>query len=223
MERRYLAATLALAATFAIFSGEFRSGHFAKFPTSRAELRADVSCMKHYVAQQVMAKLEPYLDRGTPERAQMLAELNLPGIVRADEKMVEAQELAARELALQKREATLRSQREAMKVQKAANERAIEVQVRTAAQVQKLQELITVRAQEVNSRAAERTAKINVAAMVRAQEAIARSMPNSPCGLANSGSRTVRAGTPIHINFQAPAVPRVSITVPDVPVAPTSF
>ena len=44
MERRYLAATLALAATFLIFSGEFRSGHLAKFPTSRAELQADVAC-----------------------------------------------------------------------------------------------------------------------------------------------------------------------------------
>ena len=82
MERRYLAATLALAATFAIFSGEFRSGHLAKFPTSRVELQADLACAKHYVAEQMMAKLQPYLDH-TPEQAQIVAELNLPELARA--------------------------------------------------------------------------------------------------------------------------------------------
>jgi hypothetical protein len=33
----------------------------------------------------------------------------------------------------------------------------------------------------------------------------------------------LHAGTPIHINFQVPAAPNVSITVPEVAVAPTSF
>ena len=53
MERRYLVATLALVATFAIFSREFRTGHLANLPCSRAELRADLACAKHYVADQL--------------------------------------------------------------------------------------------------------------------------------------------------------------------------
>jgi len=220
MERRYLAATLALAATFAIFSREFRAGHLTKFPTSRAELQADVACAKHYVAAQVMAKLQPYLDRGTPEQAQMLAELNVPGIVRAEEKIVDAQQLATQELARQKCEATMRAQREAMRAQK-ANQRAVEIQIRTAERVQKLQELVNIRAQEMSARAAERTARINVAAIVRAQETAARAMAKAPCSMQRS--QMVHAGTPIHINFQAPAAPNVTITVPEVPVTPTSF
>src|ERR1035438_3378442 len=57
MERRYLVATLALVATFAIFSREFRSGHLANLPCSRAALRADLACAKQYVADQLEAKL----------------------------------------------------------------------------------------------------------------------------------------------------------------------
>ena len=222
MERRYLAATLALAATFAIFSREFRAGHLTKFPTSRAELQADVACAKHYVAAQVMAKLQPYLDRGTPEQAQMLAELNVPGIVRVDQKIANAEALATQQLARQKCEATLRAQREAMRVQQ-ANQRAVEIQIRTADQLQRLQELVNLRTQEMSARAAERATRINVAAMVRAQEAAARSMEKAQCSLGKSRSQMVHAGTPIHINFQVPATPNVSITVPAPPVAPASF
>ena len=119
MDRRYLAATLALAATFAIFSREFRSGHLAKFPTSRAQLQADVACVKDYVAERMMAKLGPYLDRNAPEQAQMVAELNLPDLVRVEQKAADAQTLATEESAHQKCEVTLRAQREAMHAQKA--------------------------------------------------------------------------------------------------------
>jgi hypothetical protein len=221
MERRYLAATLALAATFAIFSREFRSGHLAKFPTSRAELQADVACAKHYVAEQMMAKLQPYLAH-TPEQAQIVAELNLPELARAEQKVVDAQVLATEQSAHQKCEVTLRAQREAMRAQK-ASERALEVQIRNVERAQKIQELAVVRAQELTERAAERAQKINVAAVIRAQEAAARSMEKAQCSMEKSRSQMVHAGMPIHINFQVPTVPKVSITVPEVPATPTSF
>jgi hypothetical protein len=221
MERRYLAATLVLAATFAIFSREFRSGHLAKFPTSQAELQADVACAKHYVAEQMMAKLQPFLAH-TPEQAQIVAELNLPELARAEQKVVDAQVLATEQSAHQKCEVTLRAQREAMRAQK-ASERALEVQIRNVERAQKIQELAVVRAQELTERAAERAQKINVAAVIRAQEAAARSMEKAQCSMEKSHSRMVHAGGPIHINFQVPAVPKVSITVPEVPVTPTSF
>jgi hypothetical protein len=221
MERRYLAATLALVATFAIFSREFRSGHLAKFPNSRAELQADVACAKHYVAEQLMTKLQPYLAY-TPEQAQIVAELNLPELARAEQKVVDAQVLATEQSGHQKCEVTLRAQREAMRAQK-ATERALEVQMRNVERAQKIQELAVVRAQELTERAAERAQKINVAAVIRAQEAAARSMEKAQCSMEKSRSQMVHAGMPIHINFQVPAVPKVSITVPEVPVTPTSF
>ena len=221
MERRYLAATLALAATFAIFSREFRSGHLAQFPTSRAELQADVACARQYVAEQMMAKLRPYLDH-TPEQAQIVAELNLPELARAEQKVVEARVLATERSAHQKCEVTLRAQREAMRAQK-ASERALEVQIRNVERAQKIQELAVVRAQELTERAAERAQKINVAAVIRAEEAAARSMVKTQCSGEKARSQMVHAGTPIHINFQAPAAPNVSITVPEVPVTPTRF
>lgn len=221
MERRYLAATLALAATFAIFSREFRSGHLAKFPTSRAELQADVDCAKHYVAEQMMAKLQPYLDH-TPEQAQIVAELNLPELARAEQKVVDAQVPATEQSAHQKCEVTLRAQRDVMHAQK-ASERALEIEIRNVERAQKIQELAVVRAQELTERAAERAQKINVAAVIRAQETAARAMQKAQCSMEKSRSQMVHAGTPIHINFQVPAVPNVSITVPEVPVTPTSF
>src|SRR5271157_5736064 len=55
MERRYLVATLALVATFAIFSREFRSGHLANLPCSRADLMAELACAKRYMADQLVA------------------------------------------------------------------------------------------------------------------------------------------------------------------------
>src|SRR6516225_4367193 len=212
MERRYLAATLALAATFAIFSREFRSGHLAQFPTSRAELQADVACARQYVAEQMMAKLRPYLDH-TPEQAQIVAELNLPELARAEQKVVEARVLATERSAHQKCEVTLRAQREAMRAQK-ASERALEVQIRNVERAQKIQELAVVRAQELTERAAERAQRVSITAAIRAQEAAARSIERSRCAMEKSRSQMVHSGTPIHINFQTPTATNVTITIP---------
>src|SRR5271157_3533666 len=126
MERRYLVATLALAATFAIFSREFRSGHLANLHCSRAELQADLACAKHYVAEQLMAKLEPYVDRRAPEQAQIVAELNLPEVVRVEQKVADAQVQLARQAEQQKCAATIRAQHEAMRAEQ-AGERALEI------------------------------------------------------------------------------------------------
>jgi hypothetical protein len=175
------------------------------------------------VAEQIMAKLQPYVDRGAPEQAQMVAELNLPEVVRMSQGIIDAKALAAEQSARQKCEATLRAQREATRVQQ-ANERAIEIQIRTAERAQRLQELAVVRAQELTERAAEWAQKINIAALIRAQEVTARSIEKSQCALEKSRSQMAHSrmtGTPIHINFQAPALPSMTITVPAAPVAPT--
>jgi hypothetical protein len=83
MERRYLAATLALAATFAIFSGEFCTRYLAKVPHSPAEVKADIACAKQYVAKQVLAKLESFTGQRMPEQQPMLAELNTSEVPQA--------------------------------------------------------------------------------------------------------------------------------------------
>ena len=114
----------------------------------------------------------------------------------------------------------LRAQREAMRAQK-ATERALEVQIRNAEQAQRIQELAVVRAQELTERAAERAQRVSITAAIRAQEAAARSIERSPCTMEKSRSHMVHSGTPIHINFQTPAAPSVTITIPAVPVTPT--
>src|SRR3974390_3620282 len=78
MERRYLAAALALAATFAIFSGEFCVRNLHKVPHSKTQLKADIACARSYVAKQLMAKLEPYVGSHASEARPMLAELVVP-------------------------------------------------------------------------------------------------------------------------------------------------
>src|SRR5271165_1480097 len=227
MERRYLAATLALSATFAIFSREFRSGHLAKFPTSRAELQADIACAKHYVAEQLMAKLQPYVDRGAPEQAQMVAELNLPEVVRAQQQVADAPVQLTRQAEQQKCAATMRAQREAMRAEQ-AGERALEIRNRSVERAREIQDLAVVRAQELSERANERAQQINLAATIRAQEIAAKAMERAQCALQKSRGKMDRAqlpAMPIHISFQVPATPKINIVIPAVPQppAPTNF
>ena len=224
MERRYLAATLALIATFAIFSREFRSGHLATLPCSQAELRAELACAKHYVAEQLMAKLQPYLDRGVPEKAQMVAELNLPEVARVDQRVAEAQVQLAQQAAQQRCAAAMHAQRESIRAEQ-AKERALEIRIRTADRVQQIQDLAVVRAQELSERAVERAQQINLTAAVRAQELAARSIERAQCALEKSRSKTKHTempGMPIHINFQGPAPMDFTVTVPAAPAPPPS-
>jgi len=227
MERRYLAATLALVATFAIFSREFRSGHLAKLPSSQAELRADIACAKHYVAEQLMAKLQPFVDRGAPEQAQMVAELNLPEVVRVEQKVADERVQLAHQAEQQKCAATIRAQHEAMRAEQ-ANERPLEIRIRSVERAREIQDLAVVRAQELSERANERAQQINLAATIRAQEMAAKSMGRAQCALQKSRGKMDRAqlpAMPIHISFQVPAAPKINIVIPAVPQppAPTDF
>ena len=223
MERRYLVAILALAATFAIFSREFRSGYLAKLPTSPAQLQAEVACAKQYVAERLVARLEPFLDRTAPEQAQMVAELNLPEVVRVQQQITEEQVQLVRQADQQKCAAAIRAQREALRTQQ-AGQRALEIQIRNVERAQKLQDLVVIRSQELTDRANERAQRINAAVAIRTQEIAGRSLQRAQCALERSQSKLNRAqvqGLPIHINFTAPAAPPVTITIPAAPVAPT--
>jgi hypothetical protein len=217
MERRYLVATLALVATFAIFSREFRAGYMAKLPRTRAELRADLACAKHYVADQLVAKVRPFVDRGSPEEQQMVAELNLPVLVRANEKVAETQALVAEQVAERDCEAARREQERAMRAQEAgmraqehslraaerAQERAAEMSARAQERAQEMSARAQERAQEMTVRASERAVEVSARAMERAQKAMEKSnkwkfvVPNPPT--------PPSAPTPIDFEFTMPS------------------
>ncbi len=168
MERRYLAATLALVATFAIFSREFRSGHLANLPSSRTELISELKCARQYVTDQLLAKARPFIQRGVPEEAQMVAELNLPVLAGVHER-VAAVEARVVERATEKQcDAAIRAQEQALRAQEAGF-RAQERGLRAAERVQE-------RAAELSLRASERAQRIAARATERAQ----RVMWNSP-------------------------------------------
>jgi hypothetical protein len=200
MERRYLVATLALVATFAIFSQEFRAGYLAKVPLTRAELRAHLVCAKQYVADHLVAKVRPFVDRGIPEEQQMVAELNLPVLVRANEKVTETQALVAEQVAERNCEAAQRAQEKAMRVQEAqirAQERSLQAAERAQERAAELAARAQERAQELSARATERAVEVSARAQQRAQKAMEKSKwkfvlpatPNPP-------------STPIPIDFE---------------------
>jgi hypothetical protein len=201
MERRYLAATLALVATFAIFSREFRAGYLAKLPRTGAELRADLACAKHYVADQLVAKVSPFVDRGIPEEQQMIAELNLPVLVLANEKVAESQALVAEQVAERNCEAVQREQERAMRAQEAglrAQERNLRAAERVQERAAEMSARAQERAQELSARASERAVGVSARAMERAQKAMEKShkwkfvFPNPPAA----------PSTPIPIDFE---------------------
>jgi len=200
MERRYLVATLALVATFAIFSREFRAGYMAKLPRTRAELRADLACAKNYLAGQLAAKVRPFVDRGLPGEQQMVAELNLPVLVRANERVAETQALVAEQVAERNCEAAQREQDRAMRVQETAlraQERNLRAAERAQERAAEMSARAQERAQEMSARASERAVEVSARAQERAQKAIEKSkwkfvFPNPP----NPPS------TPVPIDFE---------------------
>src|SRR5215471_18642102 len=102
MERKYLVATLALVATFTVVSQGMKYSLVNRVPHSRAELAADIACARHYVVQQIVAKLDPQVDNNAPEQAQMVAELNLPEVVALRQKTDEVQQLVQEKIAHQR-------------------------------------------------------------------------------------------------------------------------
>jgi len=161
MERRYLVATLALVATFAIFSREFRSGHLANLPCPRTQLMSELRCARDYVKAQLLAKARPFVNRGVPEEQQMIAELNLPVLAAANEEITEVQAQIAQQTAEKQCDAAMRAQ-----------DRALRAQERTLRSVERAQE----RAAEISSTAQERSMAINERTALRAQEISTRAI-----------------------------------------------
>jgi multidrug efflux pump subunit AcrA (membrane-fusion protein) len=136
MERRYLVATLAVIATFAVFSRGLRAlEEYSQLSNHRVEVTVGVTCPHDSSkVSQWMAKARTHLRPTLPEEAQLLAEMNLPiaamqtQVKQQASRQGEAAARCARELAIREaergqREAELaqrqaeRAQRQAMKMQ----------------------------------------------------------------------------------------------------------
>jgi hypothetical protein len=120
MERRYLVAALAIIATFAVFSRGFHELQEMSFEHSDKNLKtmAAAKCWASSAALTV-AKVRAHFHHDyPPEQAQMVAEMNLPGMESTIAEQMSRQDAAisrcAREKALQQAE---RARRDAMRVQ----------------------------------------------------------------------------------------------------------
>jgi len=78
MERRYLAATIAMAATFAIFSHAFSSGLVTKLHDPRATLVSEARCAAQTLRTRLLDKVNHSLGTSNGEEAQLRVEFNLP-------------------------------------------------------------------------------------------------------------------------------------------------
>ncbi len=77
MERRYLAVTVAMAATFALFSHAFGSGLLNKVHDPRATLTSEIHCAAQSLRAHLLEKVNHSLGANA-EEAQLRVELNLP-------------------------------------------------------------------------------------------------------------------------------------------------
>jgi len=163
MERRSLIATMALVATFAIFSRGLQSGLMANPACPLSKLKAEIACARHYLADQLVARFRPFVDRGVPDEPQMVAELNLPVLAAANKKIAETQVQLAQltaekscEAAMRAQERAFRAQERSMRAAEHAQERANEINVRVQERMQEVNARIAVRAQEITVHAMER-------------------------------------------------------------------
>ena len=81
MERRYLAATLAMAATFAIVSHAFNSGILAQFQHRPTALVSELRCTAETLSARLLEKVARSFGPRSAEEAQLRVELNLPAPV----------------------------------------------------------------------------------------------------------------------------------------------
>ena len=130
MERRYLVATLAIVATFAVFSRGLQSlQKFSLQHGKHGQVMIGQQCDRMpSIVSRWIARVKGELHPAYPEEAQLLAEMNLP-IARAQAKIAEQavkQSQAAAELAMRDAE---RARRDAMRMkeQMARSERTIAV------------------------------------------------------------------------------------------------
>ena len=216
MERRYLIATLALVATFAIFSREFRAGHLANLPCTRAELKAEIACAKRYLADQFVARIRPFVDRGVPEEQQIVAELNLPVLAAANQKIAETQVQLAQLTVEKNCEAAMRAQESALRAQEAG----FRAQQRSLRGVQRAQE----RAEEINVRVQERMQEVNTRMAVRAQEITVHAVERAQRNLERAHPKMAYpVAMPIHVKVEM-ASPNFAFPVtvaPEPPSPPT--
>jgi hypothetical protein len=221
MERRYLVATLALVATFAIFSQAFGSGRLTKLPRSRAEAQADIACVRRTVAERIVAELQPYLGSRAPEQPQMVTQLNLPEIAGVEQRIDDAQRIAEKQVIHQKCQAALQAQK--------AARQEYRMQVLTNDHARQLSDLSVVRAEELGLRAQEgaladsRRIEVSVKALERAQRVSAQAMARAQRVVGRSQVKVAypQHGMPIHINFVAPKAGTFTIDVPVAPEPPT--
>ncbi len=120
MERRYLVAALAIIATFAVFSRGFLALHEMSFEHSDKNLKtlAAAKCWASSAALSIARVRAHFRHDYPPEQAQMVAEMNLPGMESSIAEQMSRQDAAisrcAREKAMQQAE---RARRDAMRVQ----------------------------------------------------------------------------------------------------------
>ncbi len=120
MERRYLVAALAIIATFAVFSRGFHAlQRMSVEPSENYKTMAAARCWANSAAQTV-ARVRSHFQHGyPPEQAQLVAEMNMPGMESTIAEQMARQDTAisrcARERALQQAE---RARHEAIRMQK---------------------------------------------------------------------------------------------------------
>src|SRR5580704_12018702 len=119
MERRYLVAALAIIATFAVFSRGFHALQEMSFDHADRNFKtmAAAKCWANS-AELSIAKVRAHLQHGyPPEQAQLVAEMNLPGMESSIAEQMSRQDEAisrcAREKAMQQAE---RAQRDAARI-----------------------------------------------------------------------------------------------------------
>jgi len=78
MERRYLGATIAMAATFALFSHAFSAGLLTKLQQPRNTMVAEARCAVQTLRTRLLDKVNRSLSNGSAEEAQLRVEFNLP-------------------------------------------------------------------------------------------------------------------------------------------------
>ena len=77
MERRYLGATIAMAATFALFSHGFSSGMFSRLQQPPTTLISETRCAAQQLRARLLDKVNQSLGPGSAEEAQLRVEFNL--------------------------------------------------------------------------------------------------------------------------------------------------
>jgi hypothetical protein len=179
--------------------------------------------MRQYVATKLMVKLEPYVEHQRAEEAQMVAELNLPELVRAQQQEADAEGLLAQQIARQKCEQAARANRIPQQVYQMrtfvttpaikANDLAIIRGEELSHRAQEWQAMMTEHGIEIQLRSLERAQQMSAHAMERAQRSLERQQRKMVAPAAPMG---------IHVNFTGHSPVIVIPATPDTPELPNA-